>query len=137
MAGFDAVFTMGAVSEMAQPDLSGKSHIFFKPIAVQEGFLSSEFFRLSVLFGNFSENRIYSLRLDRPITADVAGSWFSSNLNIGHPCPILSAVDLLLHQHIQFVSGIHGGPIFINIILEGFAEPDHGNPAFVFYLITH
>jgi hypothetical protein len=103
MAGFDAVFPMCPVSEVSEPDFTGKGDIFFQPIGVAEGIVASEFFGLFVLLGDFVKDIIDRGSIYRPIPADVSGSGLGVDFDIRHPCPILTSVDLLLHQDIKSV----------------------------------
>ncbi len=110
----DAVYTVGAITQMAQPEFATKCYFLLEPLFVEKfvfAFLLRPFILLAYLF---KEMR-YGLRFDGSVAAYVPVAGISVDLDVGNTGAVLAAIVLFLHQYVHLVHGIRRA-ILIDVI---------------------
>jgi hypothetical protein len=107
MAALHTILSKGAITQMTQQQLTAKRDVFFLPLSafVTFGLL---FLRVDEMVVDMAENMLGSFRFNRTHPVDVGSAGFRVELDRGHTCPILSAVDHLFHHLVKFVKTVPG-----------------------------
>ena len=132
----DIVLAESPVTQMAEEQLPAERQVGLDPIHVRKLFLLP----LEPAF-NLGERPLEDI-LDRrgrvgPPHVGVSRSWRHAELDVHHPGPVLAPVVLFFHQQVHAVQTIQAVTVFFLVVRDGFAEPEKGNAAFVFYVLAH
>jgi hypothetical protein len=116
---FNAIYTVGSVSEVTEPEFTGKSDIFLKPGFVFE-LIFALFLGFFILFSDFFKEVGDGLGFDRTVAANVSMARINVNLDVCDSSAILTAIVLFFHQDVHLVHGVHG-PIFFDVVRKWFS----------------
>lgn len=134
MAVLQMVLAEGSISEMAHEKLSGKALVPLQPIHILQEVRIPNVVEVGI---DVIENLLDRLGPNGTIAADIAVAWLHIELDIGYTCPILASVVLLLHEEIELVEAVKSGAVLLQVIIEGFPEPQEGDTAFVLDSVAH
>ena len=125
---FHAALARGAVAQMAHIQLAHKRQVDGRSAVHQ---------RVVDVVADAAEDLADGIAALGALAIDIFLAWSGVRVDAAHTGRLLTAVVLLLHQQVQQVQAIQIGSILVFVILQGLAQLDHCDAAFVFQLFGH